>query len=230
MPTLTANHLINRASKLLQDETNVRWPRSELLDWLNDAQRVIALLLPDAYTTMEGVTATTAGQTTFQIPSTGVRLIDVLHNTAGTKRAVRQIDRSVLDTQYPTWRNDTAVTEAKHFAFDKRNPKVFFLYPPLALASGVQVVYSAAPAAVTVASDTSTETILLDDVFGSALVDFIIYRAYLKDAEYSANDERAKGAYETFIASLTGKRAADQFAVPSEDVTIAGVRHAPPRG
>lgn len=225
MATLTAGNLIDRASKLLQDETNVRWPRLELLDWLNDGQRVIVLMLPDAYTATDTVSASSAGQTTFTIPATGVRLIDVLHNAAGTKRAIRQIDRSVLDTQYPTWRSDTAVSEAKHFAFDKRNPKVFYLYPPLTSGSGVQVVYSAAPAALT----TEASTILLDDVFGTALVDFMVYRAYLKDAEYSANDVRAKGAYETFLGSLTGKRAADQFAVPSEDVVIAGVRHSPYR-
>lgn len=229
MATLTANNLINRAAKLLQDETHVRWPRAELLDWLNDGQRVIALMLPDAYTTMGAVTASSAGQTTFNIPATGVRLVDVLHNTGGSKRAVRQIDRSVLDTQYPTWRNDTASTEAKHFSFDKRNPKVFYLYPPLSNGSGVQVVYSAAPDAITVASDTSTETIGLDDVFGTAIVDFMVYRAYLKDAEYAANDNRSQGAYQTFISSLTGKRAADEFAVPSEQVTIAGVRHTPYR-
>jgi hypothetical protein len=229
MPTLTANNLINRAAKLLQDETHVRWPRAELLDWLNDGQRVIALLLPDAYTDMDAVTASSSGQATFNIPSTGVRLIDVLHNTAGNKRAVRQIDRSVLDTQYPNWRSDTAAAEAKHFAFDKRNPKVFYLYPPLTSGSGVEVVYSAAPDAVTVASESSTEVIKLDDVFGTAIVDFMVYRAYLKDAEYAANDSRAKGAYETFIASLSGKRAADEFAVPSEQVTIAGVRHTPYR-
>ena len=234
MATLTANALINRAAKLLQDETHVRWPRIELLDWLNDGQRVIALMLPDAYTTMGTVTATEAKQTTFdltanQATSTAVRLVDVLHNTGGNKRAVRQIDRSVLDTQYPNWRNDTAVAEAKHFAFDKRNPKVFYLYPPLQQNTGVVVVYSAAPAAITVASDSSTETIALDDVYGSAIVDFMVYRAYLKDAEYAANDSRSQGAYQTFIASLTGKRAADEFAVPSEDVTIAGVRHTPYR-
>lgn len=234
MATLTANALINRASKLLQDETHVRWPRLELLDWLNDGQRVIALMLPDAYTTMGAVTATSAKQTTFDLAtnaatSTAVRLVDVIHNTGGNQRAVRQIDRAVLDTQYPNWRNDTAGTEAKHFAFDKRNPKVFYLYPPLGTGAGVQVVYSAAPEAITVASDTSTETIKLDDVFGTAIVDFMVYRAYLKDAEYAANDTRAKGAYETFVASLSGKRAADEFAVPSEQVTIAGVRHTPYR-
>lgn len=234
MATLTANALINRAAKLLQDETHVRWPRTELLDWLNDGQRVIALMLPDAYTTMGAVTASSAKQTTFDLAtnaptSTAVRLVDVLHNTGGNQRAVRQIDRSVLDTQYPNWRNDTAGTEAKHFAFDKRNPKVFYLYPPLSSGAGVQVVYSAAPAALTVASESSVETIALDDVYGSALVDFMVYRAYLKDAEYAANDNRSQGAYQTFISSLTGKRAADDFAVPSEQVTIAGVRHTPYR-
>jgi hypothetical protein len=225
MATLTAENLINRAAKLLQDETHVRWPRVELLDWLNDGQRVIALMLPDAYTTMGPVTASTNKQSTFTIPATGIRLVDVLHNTSGNQRAVRQVDRSVLDAQYPNWRNDNATSEAKHFAFDKRNPKVFYLYPPLTSGAGVQVVYSAAPDAIT----SEASTIALDDVFGSALVDFMVYRAYLKDAEYAANDQRSQGAYQTFIASLTGKRAADDFAVPSEEVTIAGVRHTPYR-
>lgn len=226
MATLTAGNLIDRAAKLLQDETNVRWPRAELLDWLNDGQRVITLMLPDAFTAMANVSTPVSDTdlATYQIPSDGIRLIDVVHNTAGSKRAVRQIDRSVLDAQYPNWRSTNPGTEAKHFAFDKRNPKIFYLYPPLS-GGGVKVVYSAAPTAIS----SEASTIALDDVFGSALVDFIVYRAYLKDAEYAANDQRSQGAYQTFIASLTGKRAADEFAVPSEEVTIAGVRHTPYR-
>lgn len=221
MATLTAGKLIDRASTLLQDTTNVRWPRTELLDWLNDAQREIVLLLPDAYAKTSSVTGTSGSRQ--QIPADGIRLIDVTRNTSG--RAVRQIDRAVLDAQYPNWHTDTPAAAAIHYTFDKRNPKIFYVYPPATAGASFEVVYSASPTDIT----SEASTITLDDVYATAIVNFMVYRAYLKDAEYSANDERSKGAYEVFMASLTGKRAADQFVVPDEQVTIAGVRHTPMR-
>ena len=221
MPTLIGTNLINRASTLLQDQTNVRWTRTELLDWLNDGQRVIVQLLPESFAVVSAVTASTNGQTQFAIPSDGIRLIDVLYNTAGQNTAVRQIDRSVLDTQYPTWRTSTPAAECRHFSFDKRTPKVFFLYPPLTSGSGVEIAYSASPTPLSAESSTIT----LDDVFATALVDFIVYRAYLKDAEYAANDRKSQGAYETFVGSLTGMKAANLSTEPDEAVVISGVRH-----
>ena len=46
---VTVQSVIDRVQKTLQDTTGVRWPVvDELVLWVNDAQREIALLKPDA--------------------------------------------------------------------------------------------------------------------------------------------------------------------------------------
>src|SRR3546814_10752016 len=51
MATITAKSLITIAQTLLQDATSVRWPRAELLGYLNDGQRETVLLKPEACVT-----------------------------------------------------------------------------------------------------------------------------------------------------------------------------------
>lgn len=45
-------------------------------------------------------------------------------------------------------------------------------------------------------------TIQINDIYANALLDYIIYRAYLKDADFNPYAQRASLAYETFTTSL----------------------------
>ena len=45
---ILVNDIISRVQSVLQDTTGVRWPQTELVLWINDAQREVALLKPDA--------------------------------------------------------------------------------------------------------------------------------------------------------------------------------------
>lgn len=264
MATILVNSILERAATIVQDETGTRWPESELLKWLNDGQREIVLLKPDAYAQNESV-ALVAG-TKQSIPAAGLSLIDVVRNmgTNGSTpgRAARLIRRKILDEQLPDWHSETAQDEIKHFCFDDRDPKRFYVYPPSDGTSQVEVVFSSAPVDVAIptstAHATTTEyilgaqikvtisgtdymfeavvagtsdgsaptwanadsfgdciqdgtvvwrnvgmgTISLDDIYGNALLDYILYRAYLKDADYAANAERAIAAYKAFHSSL----------------------------
>ena len=92
----TVQSVIDRVQTVLQDTTGVRWPVvAELVLWINDAQREIALLKPDASAINE--TITLADGTKQDIPSAGNRLLKVVRNmsaaSGGTgKRAVRLVD------------------------------------------------------------------------------------------------------------------------------------------
>ena len=48
MGTILASNIIAQASELAQDEDNVTWTSPQALEWLNDAQRAVCLLRPDA--------------------------------------------------------------------------------------------------------------------------------------------------------------------------------------
>jgi hypothetical protein len=193
MATATAQRLIERASTILQDPDNTRWPENELLNWLNDGQREVALFKPDAYPKVDTV-ALDEG-TRQSIPDGGSQLLDVLRNQGGG--VVTLVSRSVMDEHRPDWHQVDSSAEVKHFMFDERNPKTFWVYPPNDGTGSVEVLYSAAPEDVAV-----EDTILIDDTYANALVDYILYRAYMKDADYAANDQRAANQYNRFLSSL----------------------------
>lgn len=197
---LTAQDVLTRAGDIIQDATNVRWPVAELMRYLNDARREIAIVRPDLYATTAVVSL--AGGTKQALPADGNRFLDAVRNIGGDGltpgRAVRVVEREVLDAQLPDWHTLTPAAEVKHFMFDERSPKVFFVYPPVAAATKLEIVYSKTPTEIA-----STATTLDDeDIYTGAIVDYVCYRAFSKDAEYAGNAARAQAHYLQFANAL----------------------------
>jgi len=203
---ITAQSIIRRVVETLQDNTSVRWPVSELVRYLNDGQREIVLYRPDAMVTNAALTLVAGSKQA--LPANGAKLIEVVRNTAGTKRSVRLVNREILDSQSPGWHNLAGVTEVLHFMYDPRDPKVFYVYPPAA-ASGasLDIVYAALPTDVTEPADGSTYSAVtgnigVPDIYGNVIQDYILYRAYSKDSEYAGNAARAQAHYGAFGNAL----------------------------
>jgi hypothetical protein len=180
------------------------------MDWLNDAQREIVLLKPDSFTT--SATQPLVAGTKQDIPLLGVSLVDITHNvnTSGgaVGNAIRPIQREILDAQRPDWHSTTATAaEVKFYIFDARNPKQFFVYPPNTSGGFVNIVFASSPPTVDI-----NDTISLDDIYANAIADYILYRAYSKDAEYAANAQRAMTSYGSFAQSLGLKSQAEMQA------------------
>lgn len=212
MGTLTGTNIIDRARYTLQDSSGVRWTDAELLVYINDGQREIVNFKPETKATHANVSLATG--TEQSLPSGGLRLLKVTRNMSGTAadatggRAIRIIEEDLLNSIDPDW-NDPTVTGSsahgsiiKNYVFDPDDPKKFYVYPGVKSGSNayIEVVYSASPTDLSSASD----TIDVDDIYGNALVDFVLYKAYLKDAEYAANQQRAGTHFQLFTASLSG--------------------------
>lgn len=204
--SITAQSIIQRCVDALQDPTSIRWPVAELVRYLNDGQREVVLHRPDAMRKSAAV-ALVAG-TRQTIPSDGLKLIDIVRNTGGTKRAVRQVNREILDAQTPGWHGLAAVTEILHFMFDARDPTAFYVYPPAATSgASVDVLYAATPTDVTEPADGAlytgvTGNISIPDIYGNAIQEYVLFRAYTKDSEYAGNSARAQNHYTLFANSL----------------------------
>lgn len=208
MSTITAQAIIDKAQIILQDTTAVRWSESELLGWLNDGQREIVALRPDAYSKIANVTCV-AG-TKQSIPtSDGLRLLDVIRNMgAGGSTpglAIRKVPRQIMDGQTPDWHSSGSSATIKHYVFDERAPKTFYVYPPATVGTQLEILYAAAPADVSAIGNTIT----LDDIYMTPLMDYILYRAYSKDTEYAGNANRAAAARQSFENTLGLKAQAD---------------------
>ena len=229
--TLTGANLISRIQDILQDTTSIRWPEAELLRYINDAQREVCNLRPESTATTANLALVVGTKQT--LPSGGLRLIKVTRNmssaanSATGKRAVRLVDADILNTQEPNWHDPTVsgdaahTTTVKHYIFDEDDPRSFYVYPGASSTSTfLEIVYSAAPTDLTATSS----TISVDDIFANAIIDYVLFRCYLKDAEYAGNQQRAGTHFQLFSSSL-GAGGQAQFNVsPNQDqVSTAGV-------
>jgi len=210
--TLTGTALLTRIRNVLQDTTNVRWTDSELRDYINDAQREIVNLRPESSSTTANL-ALVAG-TKQTLPTAGLRLINVVRNmsseaaNATGARAVRLVDSDILDTQEPDWHDPTVsgdaahVSVVKHFIFDEDSPRTFYVYPGVlvtnASACFVEIIYSTSPTDLSA----NSSVLFIDDIYGNAVIDYVLFRAYLKDAEFAGNAQRANNHFQLFATSV----------------------------
>lgn len=207
MPSVLVSTIVNRASVLLQDTANIRWPQSELVDWLNAGQRELVVYKPNACVQNTDV-ALVAG-TKQALPPDGNVLVDITRNTGGP--AIRIINRQLLDTQIPNWHDPrTASATTKHYCYSEVNPKNFYVYPPSPGGNSVEMIYHATPAAAQAGG-----TINVDDIYEGALLDYVLYRAYSKDAEYDANGGAAGAHYQAFLTALKGKEGGEAESDPN---------------
>lgn len=203
---MIASDVTDRASRILFDITQVRWPKGELLDYVSDGQRQVVLYRPDANPSNKALQLVGGSRQT--IPADGIRLLRVVRNMGvnGTTpgRAIRVVDRTALDNELPNWHVDGASNVIEHYVFDNVDRKHFYVYPPAAGTNNtpanvwVEAVYSATPPDVT----DDAQTLALEDHYLNAILDWTLYRCYSKDASYAGNLARAGAHLQAFAAAL----------------------------
>ena len=201
--SLYAQDIFSRVEIILQDATNVRWTVEELLQWLNDAQRQIVLVKPDANPLVAA--SQLAAGTKQTIPTAGTQFIDCVRNMGanGTTpgNAITFIPRKILDEQMPGCHSVAAQAVTQHYTFDSRNPKVFYVYPPATGSTYVELHYAAVPDPILLEGIASTP-LPLGDISANPSIEWSLFRAYSKDADYAANEQRAAGALARFYQAL----------------------------
>ena len=217
---VTVQSVIDRVQTVLQDTTGVRWPVvAELVLWVNDAQREVALMKPDASAKNE--TVTLVAGTKQSIPTTGNRLLKVVRNMSaasnGTrKRSVRLVDAEVLNSQTPDWHDPTVSGDAahtnivKHYVYEESNPRNYYVYPGVQGNAYLEIIYSSNPTTVAQNGNLS-----IPDIFANAVMNYVLYMAYMKDAEFAGNADRANNHFQLFTSSVAGKGQLDAITNPN---------------
>lgn len=210
--TISAQSIVRRATDLLQDQTSIRWPVSELVRWLNDAQRSVVKVRPDSMNTT--ATMTLAAGTRQDLDDAALnpmpaKLIEITRNMAAgsNKRAVTETARTMLDTQTPGWHAITGSINILHYMFDARDPKTFYVYPPALATAQLEVMYSAYPTDITEPGDGAlysavSGNLSLPDIYADDVLNLLLHRCYSKDSEYAGNDARAQAYLGAAVASL----------------------------
>lgn len=204
MPTATGQDVVDQARILLQDVTSggVRWPDAEMLYWVNAGQEEIARLKPAA-SAQTTVVAMVEG-TRQSLPAGGFALIDVVRNmgTGGSTpgRAIRRIEKDIMDQQNPSWHTVTGVAEMRHFMYDPQNPLEFLCYPPQP-SSGqgqVEMIWADTPTAL----GTLSATLTLEDIYTNALVNYVMFRALSKDSTYTKEGVDPQSYYTQMVSAI----------------------------
>lgn len=218
---MTGQGIIDRARHLLQDIAAERWGDTELVLWINDACKYIEVQRPDACAVNAAMSlAAGTKQSIAGLTPPGVRLLDVVRNVGG--RAITLVDRNELDTYRPTWHTDTAAA-TENYVYDNRDPKTFYVHPPASAGAQIEVIYSRVPAEITVG--TVGDALPLDDLYLDAVLNYVLFRAYAKDADATQNAELATAYLQACNTSLGVRTSADVAASP--DLNSPGAKVAP---
>lgn len=200
---MQAKTIIQAVQEQLQDTSGIRWPAYELIEHMNDGQREIASVRPDQVAiTVARPLAAGVRQT---VPSDCSKLIEITRNTNG--KSIRQVDRNLLEAIKPNWYSMAPSAVVIHVTRDQREPTIFHVYPPATTQASVDVTYAPLPAGVAIPSGRSytsvTGDIQVPDVFKNALIDFCLFRAFAKDAEFGGNTQQGAAHYQLFKAAIS---------------------------
>ncbi len=206
MADLVASEVLQRVRTILQDAGSRRWLLSELSDWLNDALLDICFHKPDACSSLDTLSLDSGTKQT--LPSGTVQLIRVIRNGSG--RVVTPIAREILDNQIPGW-HDTSVVPysatVAHVAYDDMDLEHFWVFPGNDGTGEIEAVVAKEPTKISKPSNPEdlagyTGTLDISPVYQSAVIDFILYRAFSKDMQFAGAAERAMAHYQNYLRQL----------------------------
>lgn len=217
---IISGEVLGRARRILADTTSVRWTVAELVDYCKDAVRQIVLVRPDAYsitrwmTLRPGDSRQIVGMTqakdgidfgSSQFDPT-LRVLRVVRNGAtGAFAPIREASRVAMDSEVIDWHIPAANPSGyrvEHYVFDNIAPHSFYVYPapPTGLNTHtVEIIHSALPAFT---GNGESVQLGLPQQYMNPLVDWVLYRAFSKDAEYAGNASRATHHAQAFAVAL----------------------------
>jgi hypothetical protein len=211
--------IIRRAQRILQDVLGTRWDEPELIDWFNDGRRELAVVRPSEFATRLAVslaegTLQQLPANVFQLLRVDCNLLSVSPRLAG--RAVTMVERRVMNMMHPRWQEAEAfpfAAQAKHYVYESTEPTTFHVFPGNDGTGTVEVSAAVLPADAVA----STEPIGVRDIYANALLDYVLYRAFAKDADHPGNAERSAGHYAAFSSALGMKAQVEATITPAED-------------
>lgn len=198
-----AKTIIDKASVLLEDVSALHWPATELLGWLNDGQRELVTLAPQA--NIKNVPLHLVAGVKQSLPSDAIVLLDIPYNSgsAGTTvgTVINHVPKEIMLKRIPGWTTTLPNSSVKHYIYSASDPLIFYIYPPQPAATKyVELVYAAIP--VLIANATVGSKITIADTYQNALLDYVIYRALSKDSEYGNQDAKAMAHYQAFTQAV----------------------------
>jgi hypothetical protein len=179
----TASDYIIDAATLYGDIAYDRVFETTWIKYLNASIRALILVRPDAGAQTDNLQLVAGVLQT--LPATALRMLDITRNmgvdglTAG--KIITPVDRKHLDYSNLLWPVATGDTEIDNFSYNKENPRIFYVTPPVHATTAVYVELqvSQLPTAVTASGDDPG----INDVFFEPIIQYMLYKAFSTDDE-----------------------------------------------
>jgi len=204
---MTAEEIIHKVSATLLDEGMTSWTIEELFDSLNTAVREVARRDPSAYMVTETITLSSGTKQQFPAAATGPvtvsRNMGIGGIAPGKAPFITLLD--VLDKTFPQWGNVPAAAEVQLYAYSRSDKNTFYVYPPQP-STGRGTLEVAYPSEPPVAKNLN-EKLVINSSYEGALVDYILYRSFMKESENQASIAKASGFFNAFLSRFQTKAA-----------------------
>jgi len=191
---MTPAEIISEVRRLVGDSrAPQRYSDAELLGFVNQTLKRMAVLRPDLFAHYGEIT-TTANTALQSLPTDALRLIEIYQVKNGN--TVTEVNRETMDQGYPNWVSDPPGTPYNYMRH-VRNANKYFLYPrPI---PGVVLLgeYAKVPTDYTLAE----EITVLPEAYFPSVVDGAVFLASSIDDEH-VNSGRAKLFLDSFTQSL----------------------------
>lgn len=220
--SFSAKDVLQSVSTTLQDANHRRWPLGELRGYINDGLKQIAFIKPSAVSKTQRIAMQ---EGTYQELADGQHLLRVIRNITSAADAtprvggsiITPIDRSMLDMQFSNWHDPNVVPFSAivmHAMMDEENPRSFYVYPGNDGTGAIEAVVTTVPDLVAAPAspdniDSYSATIDLPTLYESVLRDYVLSRAYEKDAAIPGAMQRAMAYRTAFTQALGAKNQAE---------------------
>jgi hypothetical protein len=202
---LKTRDLITTLSVQLYDEEHANWSEPELLAWIEEAIGALADIRPDLFNRV--VDAPLVAGVKQEAPPTAVRILRVLgtEGLGGVFRTVTRFNMRSMDAARPGWREDPSGVARQYALVD--DDRVFYVYPPQDGGDVAQIEAVVLPEVKRPTDNGYDDHELdVDPRYRRVLVDYALYRAFLKDMNIEGAAQRAQAHYAAFMSG-TGRDA-----------------------
>lgn len=212
---MLAEDVLSLVRDELNDDDKIRWTDADLLIYLSSAQRVLAIIRPDAAVSVESVLLT-VNESKQEIPSNGLRFIKLVRNmgTDGKTPGLpfRKIDIDMMNAMPSGDFYTVDHTGINEYAFDERIPRVFYV-PLTTTVVYVDMAYSVAPQPIKDPQD----AIAYPDSYAEPLMEWMKHLAFAVDISSRSSYTRSVNHGRMFFNLLDVKLRADLMVTPREN-------------
>lgn len=196
---MKAQTILTRVSEVVSDHEFITFKLPQAMAWLNDAQRVIAIHKPEAFSRTETVKLALGSKQTIPAGCIGIfgNQLNMGADGLTPGREVREIDGVLLSRFSPAWRTPTGSVVKEWFP-DPSDPNTYYVVP--SVIGDVQLQVSGNYTPVDVMSPSGELSI--KDIYGPAIIEWVLYRFFSRDSELTPNYSRAAGHFANFFQLL----------------------------